>query len=134
MAVARNLPLIGVSAFGVIAAAQPRQQIPVVTVVEAGRGRVAACRYEWHDAELRAASPWIIQKWQDFANAVSAPSWVCGDLTPALAALLDVRNVIAPAPANLRRAGVLAELAYTRWQNGDTDDPLTLMPIYPPEG
>ncbi len=137
MAVARDIPLIGVSAFGVIAAAQPNNQVPVYTVVEAGRGRVAVCRYDWQDGELRADGPWSIQRWPDFVNTISAstgaPAWVCGDLTPTLAAMLDRHGVIAPAPLNLRRAGVLAELAYARWLSGETDDPLTLMPIYPPD-
>ena len=133
MAVARNLPLIGVSAFEVVAAAQPNHHAPVYTLVEIGRGRVAICRYEWQGDTLRAAAPWNIQKWQEFASAVEPPAWVCGDLAPALASLLEGRAIIAPAQFNLRRAGMLAELAYTRWLNAETDDPQALIPIYPPE-
>ena len=138
MAVARGIPLIGVSAFEVIASAQPNHHLPVFTLVEAGRGRSAVCRYEWQGGSLRAASPWTIQRWQDLAKSIDGPVWVCGDLSPALVSLLETRATIAPAtiaPAalNLRRAGYLAELAYARWQNAETDDPFSLMPIYPPE-
>jgi hypothetical protein len=50
-----------------------------------------------------------------------------------LAAQLKGRITVAPAWLNLRRAGVLAELAYARWERGEVDDAATLMPIYPPE-
>ena len=148
MAVARDLPLIGVTTFEVLAAAQPDHKVPVYTVVEAGRQRVAACRYEWQGEKLWTAAPWSIQTWQAFADAIRTPAsgqgsesgsqagtlvWVCGDLSPELAALLNGRVQIAPAPFNLRRAGVLAELGYLQWQKGETDDPYTLMPLYPPE-
>jgi tRNA threonylcarbamoyladenosine biosynthesis protein TsaB len=133
MAVARNIPLIGVSAFEVIASAQPKHQLPVFALVEAGRSRAAVCRYEWQGDTLHAASQWTIQRWQEFADSIDAPAWVCGDLSPELAALLEMRATIAPAPNNLRRAGFLAELGYARWLNGETDDVFSLMPIYPPE-
>jgi tRNA A37 threonylcarbamoyladenosine modification protein TsaB len=133
MAVARNIPLIGVSAFEVIASAQPKHQLPVFALVEAGRSRAAVCRYEWQGDALHATSQWTIQRWEEFADSIDAPAWVCGDLSPALAALLEMRATIAPAPYNLRRAGFLAELGYTRWLNAETDDVFTLMPIYPPE-
>jgi tRNA threonylcarbamoyladenosine biosynthesis protein TsaB len=133
MAVARNIPLVGVSAFEVIATAQPKSQMPVFALVEAGRGRSAVCRYEWHGDTLHAIPPWTIQRWQEFANSVTGPAWVCGDLSSALATLLQARATLAPAPYNLRRAGFLAELGYARWQNAETDNPLSLMPIYPPE-
>jgi tRNA threonylcarbamoyladenosine biosynthesis protein TsaB len=133
MAVARNIPLIGVSAFEVIVSAQPKHHMPVFALVEAGRGRSAVCRYEWHGDTLHAVPPWTIQRWQEFANTIDTPAWVCGDLSPALAALLEMRATLAPASYNLRRAGFLAELGYARWQNAETDDPLSLMPIYPPE-
>ncbi|MGE5643390.1 MAG: tRNA (adenosine(37)-N6)-threonylcarbamoyltransferase complex dimerization subunit type 1 TsaB, partial [Byssovorax cruenta] len=31
---------------------------------------------------------------------------------------------------SLRRPSILAELAWARWQNGETDDEATLAPIY----
>jgi ribosomal-protein-alanine N-acetyltransferase len=37
---------------------------------------------------------------------------------------------VAPAAHRMRRAGYLADLAWARFQRGDVDDPLTLVPIY----
>jgi tRNA threonylcarbamoyladenosine biosynthesis protein TsaB len=135
IATARSLPLIGVSAFDVVAAAQPNLGIPIYTLVEIGRARVGVCRYEWQESQNqpRIAGEWRIQSWQEFAAAVEAPAWVCGDVSPKLALLLDKRIRIAPATLNLRRAGYLAEVGYARWQNAETDNPMTLIPIYPAE-
>lgn len=132
-AIARNLPLIGVTAFDVIAAAQPNHHVPVYALVEAGRGRIAARRYEWRKEGLSVADDWRIQSWSEFAESVEPPAWVCGDLTPTLESLLEMRGAVAPAPLNVRRAGYLAEIAYARWLSGEVDDAMTLMPIYPPE-
>jgi len=133
LATARNLPIIGVTAFDVIAAAQPNHHVPVYALIEAGRGRVAVRRYEWREEGLSVADDWRIQRWNEFAESVEPPAWVCGDLTPALESLLEMRAAVAPAPLNLRRAGYLAEIGYARWLSGEVDDAMTLTPIYPPE-
>ncbi len=137
-ALANNVPMLGVTAFDVISQAQPNRRKPVYAVVEAGRSRVAACRYTWAGDELTVASEWHVFGLEEFVAQVQSPAWVCGDVAPiltnaALAAQLKVRATVAPAWLNLRRAGVLAELAYARWERGEVDDAATLMPIYPPE-
>ncbi len=133
MAAARGMALIGVSALDVTAAAQPDLGMPIYAAVEIGRSRVALARYEWQNGAATAAGDWSIQGWKDFAASVTAPAWVCGDLSAGLVELLKDHATIAPAPLNLRRAGYLAEIGYRRWQNGDISDPLALIPIYPSE-
>ena len=137
-ALVNDVPMLGVTAFDVIAQAQPNRRKPIYAVVEAGRSRVAACRYTWAGDELTVASEWHVFGFEEFVAQVQSPAYVCGDVTgllanAGLAAQLKVRATIAPAWLNLRRAGVLAELAYTRWEHGEVDDVATLMPIYPPE-
>ena len=132
-AVARGLPLIGVSAFEIIATAQPERGMPIVALIEAGRSRVAAGRFEWRGSELTAAGEWRICSHQVLAESLQPPAWVCGDVAPALAGLLESQAELAPPLLNLRRAGVLAEIGRRRWLSGQVDDPATLMPIYPPE-
>ena len=109
IATARSLPLIGVTAFDIIAAAQPDRRVPVYALVEAGRGRVAACRYEWHEgghprrrmAHHTRRSPSRSKRPRGCA-ATSRPRWPsCWR-----------RRLVAPAPLNLRRAGYLAEIGY----------------------
>lgn len=135
LAVARNVPLIGVTAFDVIAHAQPKpaQPVPMLALLEIGRGRVAACRYEWPEDTPSVASDWWIQSWQELSDGLEPPMIVCGDVPPQLAALICNKATLAPAALNLRRAGFLADLAFVRWQHGETDDTMALTAIYPAE-
>jgi tRNA threonylcarbamoyladenosine biosynthesis protein TsaB len=137
-ALANDLPMLGVTAFDVISQAQPNRRKPVYAVVEIGRTRVATCRYTWAGDELTVASEWQVSGLGEFVAQVQSPAWVCGDVSPILAnailaAQLKAHATIAPAWLNLRRAGVLAELAYARWERGEVDDAAMVMPIYPPE-
>jgi tRNA threonylcarbamoyladenosine biosynthesis protein TsaB len=133
IAVARDLPMIGVTAFDVIAYAQAPQNMPMLALLEVGRSRVAACRYEWQDGAPAVASDWWIQSWQELSDDVEPPMYVCGDLEPQLIEMLQPRATVAPATLNLRRAGYLAELAYGRWKCGQIDNTMTLTAIYPAE-
>ena len=139
LAVARGIPMIGVTAFDVIAHAQPRQtnSVPMLALLQVGRGRVAACRYEWHGNDERdapsVASDWWMQTWQELSDGIEPPIYVCGDIAPPLAAMLAGKATLAPATLNLRRAGFLAELAFVRWQHGETDDTMSITAIYPAE-
>jgi len=133
MASARDLVVIGVAAFDIIASAQPNLNLPLLTLVEIGRERVAVQRYEWQDGRPVVAGEWRILAWRDLAASIDAPIWVCGDVPAGLMALLGQNAIVAPAPLNLRRAGYLAEIGYERWASGKVDDVLTLTPIYPPE-
>ena len=132
-AAARDLPIIGVSAFDVIVSAQPNVNLPVLTLVEIGRSRIAVQRYQWHEGQPVATGAWRILTWREVAAIIDAPFWVCGDVPAGLMTLLGPEAVMAPAPLNLRRAGYLAETGYARWTRANVDDALTLVPIYPPE-
>ena len=140
MAVAGDLPIIGVSAFHIVVHAQPNHGVPIYALVEAGRSRVAVCRYErlehapLFEAALSRPNSWQIYEHKAFLETVQAQAWVCGDIPAALLPALQARTSVAPGWLNLRRAGVLADLAYVRWGQGDVDDAATLMPIYPLEG
>lgn len=133
IAVARNLPMVGVTAFDVIAYAQPPQPAPMLALLEIGRNRVAACPYEWHEAAPSVAGEWRIHSWAELAERVEPPLYVCGDIAPAWIAALRAKVTVAPAALNLRRAGFLAELGMARWERGEVDDAMTLAAVYPPE-
>ena len=125
-AAASSARLIGITAFDVIAHMQPRPllNLTLLAVVEAGRGRVAVCPYEWlADSDGPAvAGEWRLQTHAEFALTTQPPALVCGDVPPALANALENRAVLAPTWLNLRRAGVLADLGYARWTRGETDE------------
>jgi tRNA threonylcarbamoyladenosine biosynthesis protein TsaB len=128
--VSRKLPIVGVTAFDVIAYAQPQTNSTILAVVNAGRKRVAACPYEWHSGQLLSGE-WKLQSWSELRDSIYEPTWVCGDLHDEFVAMLNKHARVAPAPLNMRRAGYLAEIAYRRWQKGEIDDVMTLTAIYP---
>lgn len=131
---ARKLPLIGVSTFEVIAAGQPLDvDTQLAAVIEAGRSRLGV---GWFQAGVQT---WEVSKDpelltpEELSKKIRSRTVICGELNGELRKLLGRKrkNVILASPASsLRRPAYLAELAWMRWQAGETDDPATLSPVY----
>lgn len=148
MALAADLPLLGVSALDATAYPHLSHDRPVCAVVQAGRGRVLWSIYRPgplaggdRAVELggwRGGSTLIALTDHDgLAAAIDRPMRVVGELTPELRVRLaggvgDGAELAGPA-AGARRAGVVAELGWLRWQAGQADDPAALSPIYQSE-
>ncbi|MCS6774037.1 MAG: tRNA (adenosine(37)-N6)-threonylcarbamoyltransferase complex dimerization subunit type 1 TsaB [Anaerolineae bacterium] len=134
IALVRNVPIIGATAFEILASAQPRSSWPMLVAIEAGRSRAAVCCYEWQDSTLITASEWWIESWQTLLDKIEPPMWVCGELPTEFAEQARRRGfAVAPPAHNLRRAGFLADLAFDRLQHGEVNDPARLAAIYPAE-
>jgi len=132
LALARQLPLIGISTLDILAAGQPASRTPLVTAIQAGRGRLAISLYKNSKNRWQAkASPRVVTV-DELTNEVTSPSTLCGEFTAAdRQRLLTNENIRLTSPAqSVRRPAVLAELAWLRLQNGDVDDDATLAPIY----
>ncbi len=70
---------------------------------------------------------------EELERKIRKPTIICGELTADERQLLARRfkNVSLASPSqSLRRPGVLAEIAWARWQAGQTDAPASLAPIY----
>jgi len=130
IAVARGLPMVSVTAFDVLAHAQPPQPMPMLAVLEIGRNRVATCPYEWHGDAWGVAGEWHTWRWDELIQGLAPPLYVCGDLSAEFIAACAQRVTIAPAAYNMRRAGFLAELGFARWQHNEVDTPMTLTAVY----
>lgn len=133
LALAHNTLLVGVPTLDFLAAAQPLHDLPLVAVLEAGRGRLAA---NWYQAEGEAwastGSAEVLEP-QELSSRIRKPTLVCGELNHATRKLLarKRKNVLLSSPAqSLRRPAYLAEMAWARWQAGEVDDPATLTPTY----
>jgi tRNA threonylcarbamoyladenosine biosynthesis protein TsaB len=133
LALVRHIPLIGIPSLDVLAAAQPQMAIKMAASLRAGRGRLAVGWYKkgadsWESsgkAELLTAA--------ELSERIKSPTLVCGEFTEPERRLLKRKhkNVILASPAqSVRRPAFLAELAWKRWQAGDTADPASLSPIY----
>ncbi|HEC33171.1 MAG TPA: tRNA (adenosine(37)-N6)-threonylcarbamoyltransferase complex dimerization subunit type 1 TsaB [Chloroflexi bacterium] len=132
LALARNIPLLGVPTLDVMAVAQGRDRRPLVTVLEAGRGRICAAIYRWRKGWQRREGPFLTT-WEDLAAGVEKPTLFCGEVDKEGVETLERLGemaVLLPPACRLRRAGFLAELAWERIRQGQADDPATLVPLY----
>ena len=133
LALAQGLPLVGVPTLDVVAAAQGRDRRPLCAVLQAGRRRICVATYRWRDGEWRVREAPRLTTWPALVEGTTSPTLFCGEIdvvgADALVPLGELA-VLLPAAARLRRAGFLAELAWRRLNQGETDDPATLAPIY----
>jgi tRNA threonylcarbamoyladenosine biosynthesis protein TsaB len=69
----------------------------------------------------------------ELSRRIRQRTWVCGELTASERARLarKFKNVLLASPAQcVRHPGILAELAWEKWQADEIDPTATLAPIY----
>jgi tRNA threonylcarbamoyladenosine biosynthesis protein TsaB len=133
MALALHIPLVGIPTLDALAASQPLQAAYLVTVLLAGRGRLATSWYEVENGAWQHTGEIIVLTVEELSKRIQHPTQVCGELTGEERRTLarKRRNVLLASPAqSVRRPSYLAELAWQRWQAGQVDDPATLAPRY----
>jgi len=137
MALAHNLPMIGVPTLDILAYSQPKRSESMLAVVHAGRGRVAGLWYKWSSDRWKASGVPEVLSLDGMMEVIKSITYICGEIDgPAREALRNEPMVILAPPAFcLRRPGFLAEIAWERLRAGQVDDPERLIPIYlPTEG
>jgi tRNA threonylcarbamoyladenosine biosynthesis protein TsaB len=133
LALARRLPVVGVPTLDVVAAAQEVRELPLVAVLQAGRGRLALTWYESGETGWASKGPASLTTADELAESIKVPTIVCGELTVDERQRLARKrvNVLLASPAAcVRRPALLAELAWERWQAGAQEDTAALAPIY----
>jgi tRNA threonylcarbamoyladenosine biosynthesis protein TsaB len=132
LALARGLPLVGVPTLDILAAAQPASKIPLIALIQAGRGRLAAGWYKNSKKGWRAQGPARVMTFASLIEEIKKPTIVCGELISAEYHELEEKpDVHLASPArSVRRPAILAELAWESALAGNVNDPATLAPIY----
>jgi tRNA threonylcarbamoyladenosine biosynthesis protein TsaB len=133
LALARRVPLVGVPTLDVTAASVPPADCQLAAVLQAGRGRLAVGWYRRSENGWQAEGPAKGMTAEELERKIRKPTIVCGELTAEERQLLRRRfkKVSLGSPSQcLRRPGILAEIAWVRWQAGQTDPPASLAPIY----
>ena len=132
LALARNLPLIGIQTLDWVAASQPQTQLPVAAVIPAGRVRLAVGWYHPFEMAKKADGSPMAMTAEELSTAIVAPTLVCGEMSAVERQVFEKNSLVTlPSPARcLRQPGLLAEMAYIRWQAGDVDNTSTLAPVY----
>ncbi len=135
LALSRGLTLLGVPTLDVVAYPHQSQPVPVVALLQAGRGRVYWAPYAHGPGGWAPQAPYALATIPALANTILRATAFVGEVTAAdRAALIQWVGqprafFLAPALA-MRRAGHLAELAWARYAAGEADDPTALSPIY----
>jgi tRNA threonylcarbamoyladenosine biosynthesis protein TsaB len=133
IALARHIPVIGISTLDIIAAAQPVGKNPLAVVIQAGRKRIAVGWYkclknEWQaEGEVRGATI------DELADEIESPTYVAGELSSDDRSRLSRKrvNILLASPVYcIRRPSILADLAWVRWQKNEVDNAATLAPVY----
>jgi tRNA threonylcarbamoyladenosine biosynthesis protein TsaB len=134
MALGLHIPAIGIPSFDIQAVAQPlMENVTLLTVIQAGRSRLAVNRYSVEDAAWKSNGEVKVTTAEELASKIKGPTLVCGEIDDALRQMLvrKRKNVMIASPAQaLRRPSYLAEIAWRRWSNNDVDDVVSLAPIY----
>jgi tRNA threonylcarbamoyladenosine biosynthesis protein TsaB len=143
LVLACHVPVVGIPTLDIVAAAVPlpgpaapadgsyRQRL--AAVVQAGRGRLALGWYQAGEHEWQADGPVMVTTADELAEQIHKPVLVCGEMSADERSRLmrKFKNVSLASPAQcVRRPGILAELAWQKWQAGKTDPAATLAPIY----
>jgi tRNA threonylcarbamoyladenosine biosynthesis protein TsaB len=141
LALARHIPLIGIPTMDIIAASVPLldpstgsgQRRNLAAVLQAGRGRLAVAWYKPTGNGWQSSGPTSTMTAGELEKKIRKPVIVCGEMSAEDRQHLarKYKNVMLASPAQcVRRPGILAEIAWNRWQMGKTDAAASLAPIY----
>ncbi len=133
LCMALHLPVVGVPTLDVVAACVPPAGKILAAVLQAGRGRLAVGWYRSTRKGWQPTQPPVGMTAEELEQCIHKPTIVCGELTADQRQLLKRRfkNVSLASPADcVRRPGVLAQIAWERWQAGRVDPAAALAPIY----
>ncbi|MGD8812842.1 MAG: tRNA (adenosine(37)-N6)-threonylcarbamoyltransferase complex dimerization subunit type 1 TsaB [Anaerolineales bacterium] len=120
LALAHNLPLVGVPTLDIIARPQPSRQEPMLTVIQAGRKRLAGVWFQWKRGAWKRKGVEQTFSWQELLERFDESTYVCGELTNEQRdALESHETVILATPALcVRRPAVLADMAWEQVHSG----------------
>jgi tRNA threonylcarbamoyladenosine biosynthesis protein TsaB len=135
IALARHLPVIGISTMDVIAEAQPvmKHASRLAVVIQAGRKRIAVGWYKCLENKWQAEGGIKGTTVDELADEIESPTYVAGELSTEDRSRLARKrvNILLASPVYcVRRPSILADLAWARWQKKDVDDASTLAPVY----
>ncbi|MFM9105504.1 MAG: tRNA (adenosine(37)-N6)-threonylcarbamoyltransferase complex dimerization subunit type 1 TsaB [Chloroflexota bacterium] len=134
LCLALDLPVVGVSTLAAAAAGALCPGRPAVAAVAAGRGRLCWAAYERDGAGLpREVSAPVNATPAELAAAIAAmpvPPIVTGELGDAEGLIAGTGAVVVPAALRPRRPEAMLAIALPRIAAGETDDPVTLEPVY----
>jgi len=132
LAVARNIPFIGIPTLDILAQVQPISTNPLAVAIQAGRGRYALGLYKVSENRWQAQGQARVVTLEALLAEAQSPLEMCGEFTDEIRQqIVANENIYLASPVHsIRRPAMLAELAWARWKNNDVDEAASLAPIY----
>jgi tRNA threonylcarbamoyladenosine biosynthesis protein TsaB len=132
MALAQEIPLIGIPTLDILVAGQPLDGGSLLAVIEAGRSRLAGVWYNKTKRGWEAVSEPKAMTTEELLEEVEGPTTVCGEMSMEERRVLqsDRRISLAPPSRCVRRPGILAEMGWDRLSAKEEPDIATLAPTY----
>jgi tRNA threonylcarbamoyladenosine biosynthesis protein TsaB len=134
LALANQVPLIGVQTLDILAASFGPAERQLLVAAAAGRSRVCAAVYQWQGESWQMVSSPVIETWETLLAGLGGQATLfAGEISQAAAKEIRAASRdhrLARPATSVRRAGYLAELAWRRLKKGQVDDVSSLAPIY----
>lgn len=137
LALALDIPLVGVPTLDVVTYPYRALPTPVCAIIQAGRTRVCWAVYPPGREIPVPRDGYHLDDVPTVARALAALDtrvYICGEVTPQAAEVfqttLGERGKVGTPAEGLRRPAFLAEMGWQRIRDGRVDDPATLSPIY----
>ena len=133
LALGGHIPLIGIPTMEIVAASVPLSERKLAAVLQAGRGRLAVSWFKPTKNGWQAEGSAVTMTTEELEKKIHKPVIICGELffEDRKRLARKFKNVTLASPAQCtRRPGILAEIAWQRWQAGKTDTAASLAPIY----
>jgi tRNA threonylcarbamoyladenosine biosynthesis protein TsaB len=135
LALALSIPIYGFSSLDILAYHYSYLNGLLCTTVDAGRKRLGAGFYRVKGGNWKRTEEYVNLTITELIERTGQPTFFCGELTAEqrreLGEGLGKNAIILPPAMSLRRAGLLAELAWERLESFDAGEDLAnLQPIY----
>jgi tRNA threonylcarbamoyladenosine biosynthesis protein TsaB len=131
---AQSIPLLGVPTLDILAFQHSEQRRPIWAVIQAGRGRLCAALYRRRRGRFIQDGDLHLTTLSDLAGLMSGRCLLCGELRQneiaRLVAATEADVLVASPSLSMRRPACLAELAWKRFKDGESDDLAALSPVY----
>jgi len=132
LALAHNLPLVGIPTMDILARGQPSRREPMLAIIKAGRKRLAGAMYKWQRGSWRQKDEGQTFTWEELLARLEEPLYLCGELTAAQREELEeVKSVtLAPPALCVRRPAILADMAWEKVRAGKIGEAASVAPSY----
>ena len=129
-----GIPLVALNTLDIEAEPYKDQGLPVCSILDIGRGEVAAALYAVEQGRWGKLDQERIMTPEELCDRVQQPTLFCGEsisiYAQTLKEHLGEKAMLADQSLPTRRPGTLARMGYRRFRQGEHDDIYSLEPFY----